>query len=257
MSTLPNTPRIFGGNIVSTVNCGDIGKHIFASSPYEYYLCRSQGGETIVFDRLGSCTLYLLEKSRGSAVAVGGSGWSLETGDCLQVENGTARIEVGAGRVCLLVAGTVSPHPTRRGVSLCRAGDIYRVSKPWGHELWINGEHPCYAFKRIRIMAGTKTSLQYHRFKAETNVLFEGSARLHYSRGSQIPDATVSKEQIDTVRIDAVSSVQIPPRVLHRLEALTDLLLYEVSTPHLDDVVRVQDDARRPDGRVASEHGLP
>jgi hypothetical protein len=44
------------------------------------------------------------------------------------------------------------------------------------------------------------------------------------------------------------------PGILHRLEAITDILLYETSTPHLDDVVRVTDDSKRPNGRIEQEH---
>jgi len=48
--------------------------------------------------------------------------------------------------------------------------------------------------------------------------------------------------------------VDVMPLTLHRLEAVTDILLYETSTPHLDDVVRILDDSRRPDGRLEQEH---
>jgi hypothetical protein len=44
------------------------------------------------------------------------------------------------------------------------------------------------------------------------------------------------------------------PGILHRLEAISDVLLYETSTPHLDDVVRVTDDSKRPHGRIEKEH---
>src|SRR5207244_12187069 len=57
--------------------------------------------------------------------------------------------------------------------------------------LWINGQHPCYALKKIFIKAGTKTSLQYHRFKQETNVLFEGLAKLHYKKNMSIQNDLV------------------------------------------------------------------
>ena len=46
------------------------------------------------------------------------------------------------------------------------------------------------------------------------------------------------------------------PGNIHRIQAITDILLYEVSTPHLDDVVRLQDDNKRPDGRIKEEHSF-
>ena len=48
--------------------------------------------------------------------------------------------------------------------------------------------------------------------------------------------------------------IDVFPPTLHRLEAISDITLYETSTPQLDDVVRVQDDAKRPDGRIDIEH---
>jgi len=48
--------------------------------------------------------------------------------------------------------------------------------------------------------------------------------------------------------------VDVPPNAVHRVEALTDIVLYETSTPHLDDVIRIQDDAARKNGRILTEH---
>jgi len=56
------------------------------------------------------------------------------------------------------------------------------------------------------------------------------------------------------VELAPISSIDVVPGVLHRLEALTNILLYETSTPHLDDVVRVADDSMRPHGRIEQEH---
>ena len=131
---------------------------------------------------------------------------------------------------------------------------IYKVTKPWGHELWINGQHPNYALKEISIAKGTKTSLQYHQKKGETNVLFEGKARLHYKKDASVPNESVVPEHIGTTDVNAVVAIDVAPPTIHRIEALTNVLLYEVSTPHLDDVIRLQDDAHRPDGRIAAEH---
>jgi mannose-6-phosphate isomerase len=121
--------------------------------------------------------------------------------------------------------------------------------------LWINGQHPCYALKEIFIKAGTKTSLQYHNFKQETNVLFQGTAKLHFKANVQISNDQCKELDTETTQIEPVSSVDVMPNTLHRLEAVTDILLYETSTPHLDDVVRVLDDNKRPDGRLEMEHG--
>lgn len=129
------------------------------------------------------------------------------------------------------------------------ADELHRVTKPWGEELWINGRHPGFAFKRIRLHAGHRTSLQYHEFKRETNLLVRGEARLHHAEVAGRHDGPVL-----AVDLAPVSTVDVAPPVLHRIEAVSDIELFEVSTPHLDDVIRVEDDAQRPDGLVASEH---
>ncbi|OGT37073.1 MAG: hypothetical protein A3F11_11635 [Gammaproteobacteria bacterium RIFCSPHIGHO2_12_FULL_37_14] len=131
---------------------------------------------------------------------------------------------------------------------------MYRVEKPWGHELWINGQHPCYALKKIFIKTGTKTSLQYHNFKQETNVLFQGIAKLHYKKNLLVENDLVTSADIGTTVLEPNSVADVSPLTLHRLEAMTDILLFETSTPHLDDVVRVQDDSKRSHGRLVEEH---
>ena len=108
-------------------------------------------------------------------------------------------------------------------------------------------------FKKIFLKAGNKTSLQYHRRKRETNLLLQGSANLYYCN-RQMELAKVTSADVDKEELGAVTSIDIVPNTLHRLEAITDILLFEVSTPDLDDVVRVSDDSGRGDGRIASEH---
>ncbi|OGK18413.1 hypothetical protein A3G67_03095 [Candidatus Roizmanbacteria bacterium RIFCSPLOWO2_12_FULL_40_12] len=132
---------------------------------------------------------------------------------------------------------------------------MYKVEKPWGHELWISGDnHPSYAFKQIFVKKGTKTSLQYHNVKRETNVLVEGRCYLHFKKNDEVSNDNVKSDDIGTTELKPISVIDIVPQTLHRLEAITDIMLYETSTPYLDDVIRVQDDAKRPDGRIDEEH---
>ena len=60
--------------------------------------------------------------------------------------------------------------------------DIYKVKKPWGYELWLNSLNNKFAFKKIFIKKGFQTSLQYHNFKRETNLILKGSAKLFYKK---------------------------------------------------------------------------
>ena len=104
------------------------------------------------------------------------------------------------------------------------------VEKPWGREIWYAHTEQ-YAGKVLEVKAGHRLSLQKHRIKEETLYLLSGRARLTYG------DRTYDWEP--------GQAVHIPPDTVHRFEALEDLVLLEVSTPHLDDVIRLEDDYHR------------
>jgi mannose-6-phosphate isomerase len=106
-----------------------------------------------------------------------------------------------------------------------------RVEKPWGHELiWAETDH--YVGKILHVKAGHALSLQYHEVKDETIHLLTG--RLRFQLGTT-PDA------LQTVDLQEGESVRILPGTIHRMEAVTDVDILEASTPHLDDVVRLDD----------------
>src|SRR3954447_6716919 len=107
-----------------------------------------------------------------------------------------------------------------------------RVVKPWGHEL-IWAETDRYAGKILVIEAGRRLSLQYHEHKLESILVVSGRLRL-----------TLSDDmgQLRTEDIGAGEARLIPVGRTHRYEALERTELYEVSTPELDDVVRIEDD---------------
>lgn len=118
------------------------------------------------------------------------------------------------------------------------------VGKKWGEERWLT-QSP-FAFKVIRVDAGQRTSLQYHEEKEETNFVLAGTAKLHYQ------DHTTGS--VVSMDVEPGMVVHVKPGVVHRIEAVTTLLLIEASTPQLDDVVRLEDDWGRPDGRIETEH---
>ena len=118
------------------------------------------------------------------------------------------------------------------------------VNKPWGREVWLE-LNDNYCYKRIYINAGTRTSFQYHNKKYETNYLISGEAEVWLENNQGVVEKFKMKEgDFFNVR---------PPRK-HRVIALSDIILQEVSTPEVDDVVRIEDDAGRGDGRIKSEH---
>jgi mannose-6-phosphate isomerase len=111
------------------------------------------------------------------------------------------------------------------------AVDVKRVEKPWGYEL-IYATTDRYCGKIIFIRAGEELSLQFHRAKDET--IYVHSGRVEFEIGD--PGAPVDVEVIAPGR-----AFHLGPGTVHRLRALEDSVLLEVSTPELDDVVRLED----------------
>jgi mannose-6-phosphate isomerase-like protein (cupin superfamily) len=120
------------------------------------------------------------------------------------------------------------------------------VVKHWGEERWLVPEGSAFGFKVITIRAGRRTSLQYHRHKEEANLVAAGEGRIYLAESPQAP---LRAYPLDPGRI-----VHIRPGTVHRVEAVTDLTLVEVSTPELDDVIRLEDDLGRGNGRIEAEH---
>ncbi|HKY34019.1 MAG TPA: cupin domain-containing protein [Candidatus Polarisedimenticolia bacterium] len=108
---------------------------------------------------------------------------------------------------------------------------MQRVEKPWGYEL-IWARTPEYVGKKLVIRKGHKLSLQYHRTKEETIYLHSGL--MTFTVGGESGPLAV-------VTLRPGESYHIPPGLRHRMEAVEDCEVFEVSTPHLDDVVRLED----------------
>lgn len=111
------------------------------------------------------------------------------------------------------------------------AGELKHVPKPWGHELWFAvTEH--YAGKLLHVSAGQRLSLQYHERKDETSYLLSG--RLLLTQGADV-------ESLSEWEIVPGFAWRNEPGVVHTIEAIEDAVVLEVSTPELDDVVRLED----------------
>lgn len=113
---------------------------------------------------------------------------------------------------------------------LFRTRDIHRVQKPWGHEL-IFAKTPRYVGKILHIKQGESLSLQYHNVKEETLFVVRGELKLTIE----------SDGDRRVLPLREGESFHIPPRLIHRMEAVVDTDVAEVSTPELDDVVRLED----------------
>lgn len=106
-----------------------------------------------------------------------------------------------------------------------------RVEKPWGHEIWW-AQTDKYAGKLLIVKAGERLSVQMHRQKDETSYLLSG--RLILVQGA-------SEDELTEREIGPGVSWRNEPGLVHTIEAIEDATVLEVSTPELDDVVRLSD----------------
>tara|TARA_Y100001949_G_scaffold176358_2_gene189174 strand:- start:569 stop:931 length:363 start_codon:yes stop_codon:yes gene_type:complete len=112
--------------------------------------------------------------------------------------------------------------------------DGTRVEKPWGHEVhWAKTDR--YVGKIIHVNAGHSLSLQYHEQKDETILLWSGKIALDVEEAGRL----VRREMVPGDRF------HITPGTVHRMTAIDDSEIIEVSTPELDDVIRLKDNYGR------------
>jgi mannose-6-phosphate isomerase len=108
--------------------------------------------------------------------------------------------------------------------------EIRTVTKPWGHEtIWAHTDR--YVGKILHIRAGQALSVQYHDRKDETVHLLSGELVYRVQMGDELED----------MKLTTGESFRITPGTIHQMEAVTDCDVLEVSTPELDDVVRLSD----------------
>ena len=113
--------------------------------------------------------------------------------------------------------------------------EIKRIEKPWGSEIWF-AHTDNYAGKILKISKGHRYSLQYHDKKRETQYLYSGKIKLTFG------DAL---DNLQEIILNPGDKFEVIPPLIHRMEALEDSEIFEVSTPELDDVVKIDDDYGR------------
>lgn len=109
---------------------------------------------------------------------------------------------------------------------------VRRVEKPWGYELiWALTNE--YCGKLLFVESGHSLSLQFHRQKDESWFVQSGSAALEVG--------TVERGVLQRAIVEAGAAFHYAPGTIHRITAIEDTMIIEVSTPQLDDVVRLED----------------
>ena len=109
------------------------------------------------------------------------------------------------------------------------------IKKPWGQEevIEINSK---YMMKKLTMFSGHRCSTQYHNIKQETIYVLSGKLKISF--GSNL-------DNLQSKIFEGGETITIPPKLIHRMEALDDSVYLEASTPEMDDVVRLQDDYKR------------
>jgi mannose-6-phosphate isomerase-like protein (cupin superfamily) len=113
------------------------------------------------------------------------------------------------------------------------AAAVRRVEKPWGYEI-VYAHTERYSGKVLFVRAGHELSLQFHNRKDET--IYVQSGRIEFQIGDPGASAPPDHELVGPGR-----SFHLVPGTVHRMRAIEDTFLLEVSTPELDDVVRLED----------------
>ncbi len=104
--------------------------------------------------------------------------------------------------------------------------------RPWGSEDLIGLVSNKFSVKRLKIKAGNKGGLQYHRLKDEVAIIISGKMLIRYDLGDNM-----LREKV----VETGSVVHFPPGLVHQEEAITDCEIIEASTPHFNDRVRVEE----------------
>ncbi|MDP4008434.1 MAG: cupin [Candidatus Peregrinibacteria bacterium] len=107
--------------------------------------------------------------------------------------------------------------------------------KPWGREIWF-AHTDNYAGKILEVNKGCRLSLQYHEHKTETQYVYSGKVKFTFGK---------DERNLQEIILNPGDKFDITPYTIHRVEAIEDSEIFEVSTPELTDVVKLHDDYGR------------
>lgn len=109
------------------------------------------------------------------------------------------------------------------------------IKKPWGSETVIE-INKRYLLKKLFMKKNHRCSLQFHNYKKETIYVLKGRLKIIIGK---------NKNKLRSKTYKKGDSITIKPKMIHRMEAITDALYLEASTPEMHDVVRIIDDYKR------------
>jgi mannose-6-phosphate isomerase len=112
---------------------------------------------------------------------------------------------------------------------------LKKIIKPWGYELIIE-KNKKYMFKKLFMKKNHRCSLQFHKKKIETIFVVSGKLKIYYGENINKLNQKIFKSQ---------NTITINPKTIHRMQAITDCIYLEASTPEVVDVVRLSDDYSR------------
>ena len=110
-----------------------------------------------------------------------------------------------------------------------------KIEKPWGYELLIE-KNKKYMFKKLFMKKDHRCSLQFHKKKIETIFVVSGSLKIFYGN---------NKNKLNYKTFKPQNTITINPKTIHRMQAVSDCIYLEASTPEITDVVRLSDDYKR------------
>lgn len=110
-----------------------------------------------------------------------------------------------------------------------------KINKPWGYEYLIE-KNKKYMVKKLFMKKGHRCSLQFHKKKMETIFIVSGCLRIFYGK---------NKSKLNFKTFKSQNTITLKPKIIHRMQAVTDCIYLEASTPENTDVVRLSDDYNR------------
>lgn len=201
-------------------------------------------------------------------------GWSLLPEQAQQLKTATdCAVFVVSGEVA---PGQLVDKTGRNPIRRDRINELndYLVIKPWGSEQWL-AENGIYVLKGITMNVGSECSLQIHEQKNEFNLVLRGRVRVSMGEDEQIKkaikthrlggkdqsaffvnkeDIAIIKQNMQSVIIGKYEGWKAKPFQIHQVFSKETYFALEVSTPEVDDIVRLKDLYNRTGGRIVSEH---